>query len=84
MKRNAKALLSAAALTAFAPTAYANDISPFTPTEGSGEAEISYTRQQADEFNPGTAQAPLPRVLSQDIVSLTLSYGISPRLAADL
>jgi hypothetical protein len=84
MKRLAKALLSAASFASFAPAAYANDISPFTPAEGGGDVEISYTRQEADEFNPGNAQAPLPRELSQDSVSLTLSYGISQRLTADL
>ncbi len=84
MKFLAKALVSTAALAAFAPTAFANDISPWTPAEGSGEAEISYTRQEADEFNPGDAEAPLPDELTQDNVALTLSYGISQRLAADV
>lgn len=84
MKFLAKALLSTAALAAFSPAAYANDISPWTPAEGSGEVEISYTRQEADTFNPGDAQAPLPRELSQDSILLTLSYGISQRLAADV
>lgn len=84
MKFLAKALLTTAALAAFAPPAFANDISPWTPAEGGGEAEISYTRQEADEFNPGDARAPLPRELSQDSVLLTLSYGISQRLAADV
>jgi opacity protein-like surface antigen len=84
MKFQAKMLLSVAALVAFAPAAYANDISPYTPAEGSGEAEISYTRQEADTFNPGDAQAPLPRELSQDSILLTLSYGISQRFAADV
>lgn len=84
MKLHAQALLLTAALVAFAPSALANEISPFTPAEGSGEAEISYTRQEADTFNPGDAQAQLPRTLSQDNVSLMLSYGISQRLAADV
>lgn len=84
MKFLTKALLTTAALAAFAPAAFANDVSPFTPTEGGGEAEISYTRQEADEFNPGDARAPLPRELAQDNIALTLSYGISQRLAADV
>ncbi len=79
-----KALVSAVALTACVPAAFANDISPWTPAEGGGEVEISYTRQEADEFNPGDATAPLPEELTQDSVSLSLSYGISQRLAADV
>lgn len=84
MKMIRKALFSTIAFAAFAPSAFANDISPYTPTEGGGEAEISYTRQEANLFNPGDAQAPLPRKLSQDNVLLSVSYGISQRLAADV
>jgi hypothetical protein len=79
-----RTLLATAAFASLAPAAFANEISPWTPAAGAGEAEISYTSQQADEFNPGDAQAPLPRELSQDNVSLSLSYGISQRLAADI
>lgn len=80
----AKTLLSTAAVVAFSPAAFANDISPWTPAEGSGEAEISYTRQEADELNAGDTRAPLPRDLSQDNGSLAISYGITHRLAADV
>ena len=84
MKLHTKILVSAIGLAAFAPMAYANDISPYTPVQGSGEAEISYTVQKADTFNPGDATAPLPRELSQDSVLLSVSYGISNRIAADV
>lgn len=84
MKVLAKTFLSAGMLFGAAPAAYANDISPWTPVPGGGEIEISYTRQEADEFNPGDARAPLPGPLTQDNVSLSASYGISPRLAADI
>ncbi len=80
----AKTLVSTAAFALFAPAAFANDVSPWTPAAGGGEAEISYTRQKADTFNPADATAPLPDKLTQDNVSLSLSYGITQRLAADV
>ena len=84
MKFLVKAMLSTAALGAFAPAAFAQDISPYTPEAGGGEAEISYTRQQADEFSVGTTTSPLPAELIQDSFLLSASYGISQRLAADI
>lgn len=84
MKIGSKLLIPAAVMLSFTQAAFANDISPWIPAEGSGEAEISYTRQKADELYAGSALAPLPRDLTQDNVSLSLSYGISQRLAADV
>jgi len=78
-----KILISTVALN-LASAALANGISPWTPAAGSGEAEISYTRQHADDFNPGDARAPLPARLSQYSVLLSVSYGIAQRLTADI
>ncbi len=83
MNMISKLLLSTIALT-FAPAAFANDISPWTPAAGSGDVEIAYTLQEADDFNPGEARAALPGKLSQDSVLLSLSYGITQRLTADV
>jgi hypothetical protein len=69
---------------AFTSPAFANDISPYTPVAGGGEAEISWTRQSADSFNPGNATAPLPVDLNQTTIALDASYGITDRLAIDL
>jgi hypothetical protein len=69
---------------AFASSAVANEVSPYTPLAGGGEAEISWTRQSADSFNPGRASANLPADLNQTNVALDASYGLTGRLAVDL
>jgi hypothetical protein len=69
---------------ASASPALANEISPYTPVAGGGEAEISWTRQSADSFNPGDARAPLPVDLNQTTIALDASYGITDKLAVDL
>jgi hypothetical protein len=81
-----KATLIAASLSAlaFATPTLANEVSPYTPVGGGVEAEISWTRQSADSFNPGDATAPLPVDLNQTTVALDASYGITDRLAVDL
>ncbi len=84
MKLMNKIWLTSAAMLAIAPAAMANDVSPYTPAQGSGEAEISYSRQEATLFNAGEAELSLPAELALDTVALSLSYGISNRLAADV
>ncbi len=84
MKFVVKTLLSTAGLVAIVPAAYANDISPYTPSANSAEVEISYTRQEADQFYAGPVLGPLPADLIQDNVTLSASYGITDRLAADV
>jgi hypothetical protein len=81
-----KATLVAGAYCALAISApaFANEISPYTPVAGGGEAEISWTRQSADSFNPGDARAPLPVDLNQTTVALDASYGVTDKLALDL
>jgi hypothetical protein len=81
-----KATLVAGACCALAISApaFANEISPYTPVAGGGEAEISWTRQSADSFNPGDARAPLPVDLNQTTVALDASYGVTDKLALDL
>ena len=79
-----KTLLGTTAFFVLSPAAMANDIAPWTPAQGSGEAEISFTRQEATLFNPGDAEAPLPDELSLNTIALSLSYGLSNRLAADV
>jgi hypothetical protein len=64
--------------------ALANEISPYTPVSGSGEAEVSWTRQTADSFNPGDARAPLPVDLKLSTIALDTSYGITDKLAVDV
>jgi hypothetical protein len=84
MRNLNKALLATSAFLTFSSAAMANDIAPWTPAQGGGEAEISYNRQEATLFNPGEAEASLPDTLSLDTVALSLSYGLSNRLAADV
>lgn len=69
---------------AFASPALANDVSPYTPVAGGGEAEISWTRQSADSFNPGDARASLPVDLNLTTIATDASYGITDKLAVDI
>jgi hypothetical protein len=68
---------------AFASPAIANEVSPYTPVDGGGEVEVSWTRQSADSFNPGTAKAPLPVDLSQNSFVIDASYGLTEKIAID-
>jgi hypothetical protein len=68
---------------ACASPALANEASPYTPVEGGGEVEVSWTRQSADSFNPGSAKAPLPVDLSQTSIAIDASYGLTDKLALD-
>jgi hypothetical protein len=72
------------AALACASPALANEVSPYTPVGGGGEIEVSWTRQSADSFNPGSATAPLPVNLSQTSVAIDSSYGLTDKLALDL
>jgi hypothetical protein len=69
---------------AFASPAFANDVSPYTPVDGGGDVEVSWTRQTADSFNPGSATAPLPVDLNQTSIAIDASYGLTDKLALDL
>ncbi len=66
-----------------APPAFANEISPYTPVDGGGEIEVSWTRQTADSFNPGSARAPLPVDLNQTSIAINASFGLTDKLALD-
>ncbi len=67
----------------FATPALANEVSPYTPVDGGGEVEVSWTQQSADSFNPGSARAPLPVDLSQNSFVINASYGLTDKLALD-
>jgi hypothetical protein len=82
--KNATLIVASLSALAFATPAMANEVSPYTPVGGGVEAEISWTRQSADSFNPGDATAPLPVDLNQTTVALDASYGITDKLAIDL
>lgn len=69
---------------AFASPVLANDVSPYTPVDGGGDVEVSWTRQTADSFNPGSATAPLPVDLKQTSIAIDASYGLTDKLALDL
>jgi hypothetical protein len=81
-----KATLVAGACCALAMSApaFANEISPYTPVAGGGEAEISVTHQSADTFNVGTAKANLPVDLKLTTVALDGSYGVTDKLSFDV
>lgn len=81
--RNAIPKAGACLVLALASPALANGLSPYTPLAGGGEAEMAWTRQSADSFNPGRATAPLPVDLKQTTVDLDASYGLTDRLAVD-
>ena len=68
---------------AFTTPALANDVSPYTPVDGGGDIEVSWTRQSADSFNPGSARAPLPVDLNQTSIAIDASYGLTDKLALD-
>ncbi|MCJ2185811.1 hypothetical protein [Novosphingobium beihaiensis] len=76
-------LAGLAGLLAPAP-AFAGDISPWTPLDGGAEVEAAYIYQEADDFYAGDAKSDLPADLSQDTVTLSVSYGITDRLAVDV
>lgn len=85
MRRNLY-LTAGMAIALTAPPALAGDVSPWTPVSGSVEAEVAVSRQNADQFYAGEVLGGIPTgaELEQDAVTLSLSYGISERLAADL
>lgn len=85
MRRNLY-LTAGMAIALTATPALAGDVSPWTPVSGSVEAEVAVSRQNADQFYAGEVLGGIPTgaELEQDAVTLSLSYGISERLAADL
>lgn len=66
-----------------ASPAIASEVSPYTPVNGGGEVEVSLSRQSADSFNPGSAQAQLPVDLNQTSIAINASYGLTDKLALD-
>jgi hypothetical protein len=64
--------------------ALANEVSPYTPESGGGEAGLSVTHQSADSFNVAKAKADLPVDLKLTTVALDGSYGVTDKLAVDV
>jgi hypothetical protein len=64
--------------------ALANEVSPYTPDRGGGEAGLSVTHQSADSFNVAKAKADLPVDLKLTTVALDGSYGVTDKLAVDV
>jgi hypothetical protein len=85
MRRNLFLMAALSAALSSAP-ALAGDISPWTPVAGSVEAELAVSKQKAERFYAGKALVGIPTgaELEQDAITLSLSYGISERVAVDL
>jgi hypothetical protein len=77
-------ILTAALAAAFSASATAGANSPWTPADGEGELTATFGSQTADRFFAGSAEMALPADLEQDSTTLSLSYGLSDRLALDL
>lgn len=75
--------LLATALVALLPTS-AQAVSPWLPSAGEHQASLSYILQEADEFFPGSDEAPLPAELELQTFQVDYAFGISDRLALDV
>jgi hypothetical protein len=84
MKLKKTCLSSAIMLSAvFASSANAAGESPWLPGEGDGSVSFSYGQQTADRFYVGDTEAQLPTDLELSTGTITLSYGITDRVAFD-
>jgi hypothetical protein len=83
MRYSLSLVVSALALAVSTP-AFANEISPYTPTAGSGDIEVSFTKQTADEFNADETRLQLPVDLELATYAINGSYGVTDRLAIDV